>query len=149
MYPSLNPVRNGSRWYAKKQTQQEKIDEISFYEERLAEKRSEEIQVTIPIWVNGEYIIPTKIMDKNEIEEEEEDNLDEFFTRDEEHYASNESLEEDEYNNNFNNNSSPSNQFANELYHDMYSPYADVPDQYETPDSPEEYEAHHSTEYPF
>jgi hypothetical protein len=74
MYPSLTSVGSRSRWYLNKQTAQEVADEITDMEEKLAEKRQNDIQVGITIQIRGHAALPIKVtgvVDKDEEDDEE------------------------------------------------------------------------------
>ncbi|GAA5804353.1 hypothetical protein HPULCUR_009841 [Helicostylum pulchrum] len=68
MYPSLTSVASSSRWYSKKQSTQDKLTEITQMEERLAERRSKNVQTGAIILIRGKpsVIDPTSICNQED-----------------------------------------------------------------------------------
>lgn len=73
MFPTLLSTASASRWYHNKPTQQEKLADIEYMEEKLAEQRMADREVGVRILIRGKPAINLKISQINEQEDEHEE----------------------------------------------------------------------------
>lgn len=77
MFPSLLSTASASRWYHKKPTQQEKLAEIEYMEEKLAEQRIADKEVGVRILIRGKPAINSKSSNINDGEDDHDDVIEE------------------------------------------------------------------------
>lgn len=132
MYPSLTSVGSRSRWYLTKQTAQDLADEITELEEKIAEKKQNEIQVGITIQIRGRAALPITVT--GQVDKDEED--DEEISREQQHETIDEGILEREQPQDLDDASASPRLDSNEDYTTLHTP---VMDMYDTTASPPYY----------
>lgn len=109
MFPTLLSTASASRWYHNKPTQQEKLADIEYMEEKLAEQRMADKEVGVRILIRGKPAINIKVPQINEQEDEHDEMAEDEPMGD--RYFEPEELEEDEDQRNFNTYNSNSDRY--------------------------------------